>query len=433
MPTHMFSHITERMRRCALPVLLALSTTAAAQMLPLEKIKLPPGFEISVFADNVPNARAMARGDKGTLFVGSMRAGRVYAIRIRDNKAVETLTIASGLNLPVGVAFRNGALYVSDVDRILRYDNIETNLANPPQPAVVSDRFPPETHHGWKFIAFGPDGMLYVPVGAPCNICDPDGNRYANIMRLRVDQNTGGAPASREQGSRLRDAIGRESGAAPSSAGVASASGVTSPHVGPLLHASPAPVPPSGGAPEVFARGVRNSVGFDWHPETKELWFTDNGRDWLGDDKPDCELNHAPRANMHFGFPYCHSGDISDPEFGHLRKCPEFTPPVVKLGPHVAPLGMRFYTGSMFPAEYRNNIFIAEHGSWNRSRKIGYRIKRVALSGDKPVKHEVFAEGWLQGQTAWGRPVDVLVMPDGALLVSDDHAGAIYRISYRRQ
>jgi len=353
---------------------LALGSAQAAQQLPLDQIKLPPGFEISVFADNVPNARQMVLGEQGTLFVGSMRAGNVYAIRIRDNRAAETLTIASGLKLPVGVAFRAGALYVSAVNRILRFDGIEENLDQTPRPAVVSSRFPSDTHHGWKFIAFGPDGMLYVPVGAPCNICDPDSNRYANIMRMR----------------------------------------------------------PDGSGLEVYARGVRNSVGFDWHPETKELWFTDNGRDWLGDDRPDCELNHAPRAGMHFGFPYCHSGDIADPEFGHLHNCAEFIPPAVELGPHVAPLGMRFYTGRMFPAEYRNNIFIAEHGSWNRSRKIGYRVVRVALAGAQPVQHEVFAEGWLQGQAAWGRPADVLAMPDGALLVADDQAGAIYRISYRR-
>ena len=363
----------------ALAVLIVISARVAAQKLPLDLIRLPPGFTINVFADNVPNARAMALGDKGTLFVGSMRAGNVYALRISDNQARATLIVASGLNLPVGVAFRDGALYVSAVDRILRYDNIEANLSKPPHPVVVSDRFPSDTHHGWKFIAFGPDGMLYVPVGAPCNICDPDSSRYANIMRIRVDKGANGA------------------------------------------------------VPEVFARGVRNTVGFDWHPETREMWFTDNGRDSLGDDKPDCELNHAPRRDMHFGYPYCHAGDIADPEFGHLRACTEFSPPVVKLGPHVAPLGMRFYTGGMFPAEYRNNIFIAEHGSWNRSRKTGYRIKRVVLSGNQPVKHEVFAEGWLQGQAAWGRPVDVLVMPDGALLVSDDQTGAIYRISYKRR
>lgn len=362
---------------CAALLIAAISNGVSAQKVPIDKIKLPPGFQISVFADNVPNARAMALGDHGTLFVGSMRAGKVYAVRIRDNKAIDTRVIASGLNLPVGVAFRSGALYVSAVDRILRLDNIEMNLANPPQPQVISDRFPSDTHHGWKFIAFGPDGMLYVPVGAPCNICNPDSNRYANIMRIRIDAGAGSS------------------------------------------------------APEVFARGVRNSVGFDWHPETKDLWFTDNGRDWLGDNKPDCELNHAPNKDMHFGYPFCHGGDLSDPEFGHLRACREFTPPAAKLGPHVAPLGMRFYAGGMFPAEYRNNIFIAEHGSWNRSQKIGYRVMRVVLSEGKPAKQEVFAEGWLQGQAAWGRPVDVLVMPDGALLVSDDHAGVIYRISYK--
>jgi glucose/arabinose dehydrogenase len=373
----MATHTLEWLRHCALAALLAIGTAAAAQELQLEKIRLPPGFSISVFAGNVPNARAMALGADSTLFVGSMRAGKVYAVRIRDGKAVETLVIASGLNLPAGVAFRDGALYVSAVDRVLRFDNIEADLAAPPRPVIVSDRFPSESHHGWKFIAFGPDGMLYVPVGAPCNICDPDPRRYANIMRIRADKGAGGS------------------------------------------------------APEVFARGVRNSVGFDWHPETGELWFTDNGRDLLGDEQPDDELNHAPRKDMHFGFPYCHAGDISDPKFGHARKCAEFVPPTVKLGPHVAALGMRFYTGAMFPPEYRHNIFVAEHGSWNRSRKIGYRIMRVALSGNQPVKHEVFADGWLQGQSAWGRPADVLVMPDGALLVSDDHAGVIYRISYK--
>ena len=330
------------LRRGALAVLLTIGPGASAQGLPVEKIRLPPGFEISVFADNVPNARAMSLGDQGTLFVGSMNAGNVYAIKIRDNKAVETLIVASGLTMPVGVAFRSGALYVSEVSRILRFDNIEPNLAAPPRPVIVSDRFPTETHHGWKFIAFGPDGMLYVPVGAPCNICDPDSSRYANLMRLK----------------------------------------------------------PDGSGLEVFARGIRNSVGFDWHPESKELWFTDNGRDRMGDDMPGDELNHAPRPGMHFGYPYCHQGDLPDPEFGARRSCAEFTPPVVNLGPHVAALGMRFYTGKMFPAEYRNNIFIAEHGSWNRSEKIGYRVVRVALSGNKAVKHEVFAEGWLQGQSA---------------------------------
>ena len=355
-------------------MLLALATgNAGAAALALDKIRLPPGFEISVFADNVPNARAMVLGDKGTLFVGSMRAGRVYAVRNRDGKAAETLVVASGLNMPVGVAFRHGALYVSAVDRILRFDRIEDNLARPPAPQIVSDRFPADTHHGWKFIAFGPDGMLYVPVGAPCNVCNRDSNRYANIMRMQAD----------------------------------------------------------GSGLEVYARGVRNSVGFDWHPDTRELWFTDNGRDMLGDDEPDCELNHAPKKDMHFGFPFCNGVDVADPEFGHLRACAEFTPPAAKLGAHVAPLGMRFYTGAMFPAAYKNNIFIAEHGSWNRSQKSGYRVVRIVPTPGRASKQEVFAEGWLQRESAWGRPADVLVMPDGALLVSDDQAGVIYRIRYQ--
>lgn len=368
--------IAAALRLIARLALFPFATAAcAAASLPLDRIMLPPGFEISVFADNVPNARAMALGDKGTVFVGSMRAGKVYAVSTREGKAVATQVIASGLNMPVGVAFRDGALYVSAVDRILRLDRVEDSLAQPPTPQVVTDRLPAETHHGWKFIAFGPDGLLYVPVGAPCNVCNPDTNRYANIMRMRAD----------------------------------------------------------GSGLEVFARGVRNSVGFDWHPETRELWFTDNGRDWLGDDQPDCELNHAPRKDMHFGFPFCHAGDVSDPEFGRTRACSEFTPPALKLGAHVAPLGMRFYTGNAFPAIYKNNLFIAEHGSWNRSRKSGYRIMRVSVTPGKPTQQEVFAEGWLQGQSAWGRPADVLVMNDGSLLVSDDQAGAIYRIGYRAQ
>ncbi|MGH8617853.1 MAG: PQQ-dependent sugar dehydrogenase [Burkholderiales bacterium] len=342
--------------------------------LPVQTIRLPPGFAIEVLVDDVPNARAMAWGTRGTLFVGSMRAGKVYAVRLRPGERPLTTVVASGLDLPVGVAFRDGSLFVSAVSRILRFDDIEDRLDAPPKPVVVSGAFPRETHHGWKFIAFGPDGWLYVPVGAPCNICLSDPDRYANIMRLR----------------------------------------------------------PDGAGLETYARGVRNTVGFDWHPVTKALWFTDNGRDLMGDDLPDDELNVAPRAGLHFGYPYCHQGDLPDPEFGSTRPCKEFTAPVAKLGPHVAALGMRFYTGALFPADYRNNIFIAEHGSWNRSKKIGYRVKRVVVDGERVVRQEVFAEGWLQaGDRVWGRPVDVLVAPDGALLVSDDYAGAIYRISYR--
>jgi glucose/arabinose dehydrogenase len=303
-----------------------------------------------------------------------MQAGKVHAVSFdADFKAQRVTLLASGLQLPVGVAYKEGSLFVSAVNRILRYDDIERRLENPPAAVLVTDRLPGETHHGWKFIAFGPDGKLYVPVGAPCNICEPDAQRFANIMRMNAD----------------------------------------------------------GSVIEVYALGVRNSVGFDWQPQTGELWFTDNGRDLLGDDLPPDELNHAPRAGMHFGYPYCHGGDLPDPEFGSRRKCDEFTPPAQKLGPHVAALGMRFYSGSMFPPEYRNQIFIAEHGSWNRSRKIGYRVSLVRLKGNKALAYEPFASGWLQGETAWGRPSDVLVLPDGSLLVADDYAGAIYRIVYR--
>ncbi len=308
------------------------------------------------------------------LFVGTRDEGRVYAIvdRNGDQKANEIITIARGLSMPNGIAYRDGSLYVAEVSRILRFDNIVDRLYNPPKPVVVNKTFPRERHHGWKYIAFGPDGLLYVPVGAPCNVCEKKDGRYASIMRMK----------------------------------------------------------PDGKDLEIFASGVRNTVGFDWHPETKELWFTDNGRDWMGDDRPPDELNRAPKKGMHFGFPYCH-GDILDPSYGKHRDCSQYTPPAIKLGPHVAALGMKFYTGEQFPAEYRNQIFIAEHGSWNRTRPIGYRITLVRLDKNRAVSYETFAEGWLDGMTAWGRPVDVLVMPDGALLVSDDRAGAIYRISYK--
>lgn len=351
------------------------SPVSGSQDLPLNKIRLPDGFEISIYASDVPGARSMALGPNGTLFVGT-RVGKVYAIvdRNRDNRADEVITVARGLRMPNGVALRGGALYVGEVSRVLRYDNIEARLSNPPTPVVVNDTFPGDRHHGWKFIRFGPDGQLYVPVGAPCNVCERSDGRYALIMRMN----------------------------------------------------------PDGTGLEVFARGVRNTVGFDWHPETKTLWFTDNGRDWLGDDVPPDELNHAPRKGLHFGFPYCHGGDISEPEFGEKHACEEFVPPAMKLGPHVAAIGMRFYTGTMFPDRYRNQIFIAEHGSWNRSTPIGYRVTLVRLEENRAVTYEVFAEGWLQGNAAWGRPADVLVMPDGALLVSDDRAGVIYRIVYLR-
>lgn len=340
----------------------------------LAMITLPEGFSISIYADDVPNARGMRLSDSGVLFVGSRRRSDLYAVLDEDNdyKADRVVVIDDDLRLPTGVALRDGDLYVGAVSQILRYDDIEANMENSPEPVVVVDDLPTEEHHGWKFIDFGPDGKLYVPVGAPCNVCD-EGDPYATILRMN----------------------------------------------------------PDGTDREVFARGVRNSVGFDWHPETGELWFTDNGRDMLGDDLPPCELNHAPEAGLHFGYPYIHGVDISDPEFGEGHSAADYTPPAQPLGPHVAPLGMEFYEGDMFPAEFRHQIFIAEHGSWNRSEKIGYRIVLITLDAEgKVASYEPFAEGWLQGQDAWGRPVDVEVMHDGSLLVSDDQAGRIYRITY---
>jgi glucose/arabinose dehydrogenase len=339
------------------------AVSAYPQNPPLERIQLPPGFRIEVLA-LVPNARSLALGAKGTLFVGSRSGRAVHAVAPGGRVSV----LADGLSIPNGVAFRDGALYIAEVSRILKIENAESSPAS--RPEVVYDKLPSEVHHGWKFIRFSPDGKLYVPIGAPCNACDRDGYAQIGFLNLQTKEF------------------------------------------------------------QTHAKGVRNTVGFDWHPVTRELWFTDNGRDWLGDDLPADELNHAPRAGMHFGFPYCHQGDLPDPDFGRARKCAEFTPPAQKLGPHVAALGMRFYTGTMFPAEYRNQIFIAEHGSWNRSKKSGYRISVVKIEGNKAVAYQPFAQGWLQGESAWGRPVDLEVLSDGSLAVSDDSAGLIYRISY---
>ena len=372
---------------CAAAALVLSQAPQAPQAsLPLEQIKLPPGFSIDLYATGVPNARQMALGDKGTLFVGSRTARKVYAVvdSNGDQKADRVYTIANGMNSPSGIAFRDGALYVAEISQVSRFDGIEARLESPPAPVVINKDLPTERHHGWKFIAFGPDGLLYVPVGAPCNICDrTEDHRFASIMRMK----------------------------------------------------------PDGTGLEGFASGVRNTVGFDWQPGTRELWFTDNGRDNISDDAPTDELNRAPRKGMDFGFPYCHQGDLKDPEFGAKRPCSDFEPPARKLDPHVAAIGMRFYTGRMFPAEYRNQIFIAEHGSWNRSTPIGYRVMLARVEGDKVTSYAPFAEGWLRGKRsqrgdttiadAWGRPSDVLVMPDGALLVADDEAGVIYRISYR--
>ena len=346
--------------------------------LPLNSIKLPAGFTIDIYAE-VDDARQMALSPSGTLFIGNRNSDKVYAVRDTDGdfKADKKWVLASGLNMPNGVAFKDGDLYIAEVSRILRIRDVENKLNNPGKPEVVYDKFPTDGHHGWKYIAFGPDEKLYVPVGAPCNICEPK-PIYAAIHRMN----------------------------------------------------------PDGTGLELFASGIRNTVGFTWHPETKNIWFTDNGRDSMGDEIPPCELNTAPQKGMHFGYPYCHAGTIKDPEFGSKRPCSDFTAPAQNMMPHSAPLGLRFYTGSQFPSEYKNKLFVAEHGSWNRSRTAGfngYRISLLTIEGNKSVSYETFADGWLGPDKLkyWGRPVDVLFLPDGSLLVSDDQADVVYRISYK--
>ncbi|WP_242916284.1 PQQ-dependent sugar dehydrogenase [Pontibacter liquoris] len=343
----------------------------------LERIKLPAGFRIDYYAKDVENARSMAMSPSGILFVGTRSNDKVFAVidKDKDGKADEVVVVASGLNTPNGVALKDGDLYVAEINRILRYRDIENTFRNKPKFEVVNDKFPSDEHHGWKYIAFGPDGKLYVPVGAPCNICKSEKPIYASITRMNAD----------------------------------------------------------GTGLEVYAAGVRNSVGMDWNPATKALYFTDNGRDMLGDNTPPDELNRATEKGQNFGYPYCHAGTISDPEFGKEHDCSEFVKPVRTLSPHGASLGLKFYTGNMFPAEYKNQIFIAEHGSWNRSQKIGYRLMLARQDANGNVtSYEPFAQGWLEGQKEWGRPVDVLVMKDGSLLVSDDANNAIYRITYSK-
>lgn len=320
----------------------------------------------------------MALSPNGTLFVGTFQQrgkapGKVYAVLDKDGdfKADEVITIAENLNLPNGVAVRDGDLYVAEISRILRFDNIEENLTNPPEPVVINDTYPTDKWHGWKFIRFGPDGKLYVPVGAPCNICEPD-EIYSSITRINTD----------------------------------------------------------GSDREIYAKGIRNTVGFDWHPETKELWFTDNGRDEMGDDIPPEELNHAPRLGMHFGFPYRYGKAIVDPAFKTDMKDEDFQQAAIEMPAHTAALGMRFYTGASFPEEYNHQIFIAHHGSWNRKQPDGYRVSLVKLRDNKAVSYENFATGWLIEDKYWGRPVDIEILPDGSLLVSDDFANCIYRINY---
>jgi glucose/arabinose dehydrogenase/cytochrome c553 len=341
----------------------------------LKNFRLPVGFKISVYSDQVENARALAITESGIVFVGSRTAGKLYAVvdENHDGVADKVITFAEGLNSPIGLTLLNGALYVSEMTRVIRFDNIEKTYTKKPKYKVIKDDFPKDKWHGEKIIQAGPDGKLYIPIGSPCNVCDKENEPYSKIYRMN----------------------------------------------------------PDGSNFEIYAKGIRNTVGFAFHPTTKELWFTDNGRDEMGDNMPSCELNYAPKAGMHFGFPYCHSGVLPDPEFGKLKACDEFVPPAVNLGPHVAPLGLKFYNGNQFPAQYRNQLFIAEHGSWNRSQKIGYRVSLITMVNNKVVSDTPFVEGFIQNENNIGRPVDVNFLPDGSMLISDDSGGRIYRVSYQ--
>ena len=334
-------------------------------------MRLPPDFVMDVFAD-VPGARSLALGDGGTVFVAGGSTGAVYAVIREDDDQRRVVKVASGLNWPNGIAFHDGDLYVAEISRVTKYRDIEASLADVPVAEVLDIELPSKSHHGRRFIDFGPDGKLYISIGAPCNVCEDAG--FGEIIRMN----------------------------------------------------------PDGSGRETFAEGIRNSVGFSWHPLTSELWFTDNGRDELGDDRPPDELNRARKTGLHFGFPYCHGGDIPDPDYGRDHDCDDYTAPAKKLGPHVAALGIAFYTGGMFPAGYREQLFIAEHGSWNRTEKNGHRVTLVRFDNGRPVSYETFADGWLREEdgSVTGRPVDLLVLDDGSMLVSDDHAGKVYRISY---
>lgn len=344
--------------------------------LPIQNLKLPDGFKVDVYAEGIVNARSMCLSPSGTLYVSTRNEGNVYALKDLNNdfKIDTVVTILKGLTLPNGVAYRNGDLYIAEVNRILLINDIDSKFSPDLEYKVINDSYPDKKHHGWKYIAFGPDDKLYVPVGAPCNICESDDEIFNTITRMN----------------------------------------------------------PDGSGKEIVQSGVRNSVGFDWHPVTKELYFTDNGRDWMDDETPNCELNFAPQDGMHFGFPYCHEGEILDPKFGEGKNCADYTPPVIKMGPHVAPLGIDFYEGNMFPKEYKNQAFVALHGSWNREKKNGYEIVLVNFENNKAVSKTTFISGWLDKSTdeVWGRPVDIEELPDGSILISDDYADAIYRVYY---
>ncbi len=342
----------------------------------LSKINVPRGFVVSYFAQQIDNARSMALGDNGIVYVATGRRDEVWALQDSDGdgRADRRFLIASGLNMPNGVAYADGSLYVAEIHRIIKFEQITQNLAHPPQPLVVFDQFPRKRHHGWKYLRIGPDGKLYTAVGAPCNICDPEPSIFTSLVRMNRD----------------------------------------------------------GSGFEILARGIRNSVGFDWHPATGALFFTDNGRDYLGDDAPPEELNKWSKKGQHFGYPYCHGG-MPDPKFGKGKKCRHYVQPEWQFKAHMAPLGVRFYRGSQFPERYQGQMLGALHGSRNRSKPHGYRVVLIRFKQGKPVSETVFADGWLEknGQVL-GRPVDIIELADGSLLVSDDHRGVIYRIAYRQ-
>lgn len=343
----------------------------------LEQLNIPEGFSISIYADNVPNARTMALGDDGVIYIGTRQQGSVYAIKDSngDGVADKRYIIANNLYMPNGVAYKDGDLYVAEINRIIRFKKIGLNLENPPKATVIYDKLPSDKHHGWKYLRFGKDNRLYTAVGAPCNICKSEKEIYTSLIRLN----------------------------------------------------------PDGSAFEIIARGIRNTVGFDWQPGTNKLFFSDNGRDHMGDDLPPDELNTWSSKGQHFGYPFCHAGDIAEPEMAGDKQCEQFIPPVWKFKAHMAPLGLRFYTGEQFPQQYKNQLFVAQHGSWNRSKAHGYRIALLTFKQGKPVSEQAFISGWLtEDDKVLGRPTDILQLPDGSLLITDDSLGVIYRVTYEK-
>jgi glucose/arabinose dehydrogenase len=352
-------------------------TVTPASEIPIDKLKLPPGFKIEVWATGMPGARAMARGDNGKIYIGTRAIGRVY--ELTDNgKERTSRVVVDKLVQPAGVAFKNGSLYVMSINKVLRFDGIEKNPNVNPVDLTSRFNLPPEQHHNWKYIAFGPDGKLYVPFGAPCNICELPTPEYAQIRRYN----------------------------------------------------------PDGSGMEVLATGVRNTVGFDWHPSTKQLWFTNHARDWMGDDRPNDTLNRMQKTGLNYGFPYCHEGNMPDDQVKKANPCGGVEPPVALMGPHVATMGIKFYTGNMFPAEYKNVAFVARKGSWNRTQKTGFDVVTVKVGPDgKNPKITPFITGFMNpaDQSFWGRPAYLLQMPDGSMLVSDEQLGAIYKVTYKKQ